>query len=316
MSCGDFHDRAVEAVDFRLTPSHYINQDGRQTTLAQIVALELGISLGQVDVIVGDTARFDWGIGTFASRSVVTAGNAACIAARRVAEQAKRWASDLLEVAIEDLELAEGMVRVRGVAGHGLSLAEVAAAANPARGRIGRDLESFRPGLQAEGFFNPQQGTMGAGVHACVVDVDPSTGTLKILRYVVVHDCGHVVHSQIVEGQIHGGVALGIGGCFYERLVYDDSAQLLTGSYMDYLIPTAVEIPHMDVVHVESRSPHNPLGVKGVGEAGTIPVAALLAAAIEDALRPFDVRLMTMPIAGPDAIRTAIRNAAAAQISR
>jgi carbon-monoxide dehydrogenase large subunit len=111
-------------------------------------------------------------------------------------------------------------------------------------------------------------------------------------------------------------VALGIGGGFYERLVYDDSAQLLTGSYMDYLIPTAVEIPHMDVVHVESRSPHNPLGVKGVGEAGTIPVAALLAAAIEDALRPFDVRLMTMPIAGPDAIRTAIRNAAAAQISR
>ncbi len=285
---------------------------GTQTTLAQVVAAELGVAPEQVNVTVGDTAHFDWGIGTFASRSVVTAGNAARSAARRVAEQAKRWASDLLEVSVEDLELAEGMVRVKGVGGHGIPLGDVAAAANPARGRIGHAPEQFRPGLQADGFFNPQQGTMGAGVHACIVEVDPHTGTLQVLRYIVVHDCGCVVHPQIVEGQIHGGVALGIGGSFYERLVYDDSAQLLTGSYMDYLIPTAAEIPHMEVVHLESPSPHNPLGVKGVGEAGTIPVAALLAAAIEDALQPLGVRLMTMPIAGPDAIRAAVRDAAVA----
>lgn len=284
---------------------------GTETTLAQIVAGELGLAPEQVDVSVGDTARFAWGIGTFASRGVVNAGNAALSAARRVAEQARRWAGDLLEVSAEDLELADGMIRLKGTADHGVSLGEVATAANPARGLIGCAPENFRPGLHADGFFNPQQGTMGAGVHACVVEVDPRTGILKILRYVVVHDCGRIVHPTIVEGQIHGGVALGIGGGFYERLVYDESAQLLTGSYMDYLIPTAAEIPSIEVVHMESPSPHNPLGVKGVGEAGTIPVAALLAAAIEDALQPFGVRLAAMPIAGPAAIRAAIRDAAA-----
>jgi CO/xanthine dehydrogenase Mo-binding subunit len=282
---------------------------GQCTTLTQIVADELGVPPGQVEVTLGDTASFEWGIGTFASRSAVTAGNAVRLACLRVAEQAKQWASERLEASIEDLELADGMVRVKGVSGHGIPLGEIAAGANPARGRIIQDPASFRPGLQAEGFFNPAQGTMGAGVHACTVEVDVEVATVKILRYVVVHECGHVINPQIVEGQITGGVALGVGGAFYERLVYDDTGQLLTATYMDYLIPTAAEIPAIEVVHHDSASLHNPLGVKGVGEAGTIPVAALFAAAVEDALKPLDVHLDAMPIDGPSAVWQAIREA-------
>jgi aerobic carbon-monoxide dehydrogenase large subunit len=282
---------------------------GHRTTLTQIVAEELGVAPPQVEVTTGDTATFEWGIGTFASRGAVTAGNAVRLACRRVADQAKRWAGERLEVSLEDLELADGMVRVKGVSGHGVSLAEIAAGANPARGRIVQDPASFRPGLEAEAFFNPAQGTMGAGVHACVIEVDLDVANAKILRYVVVHDCGRLINPQIVEGQIMGGVALGVGGAFYERLAYDETGQLLTGTYMDYLIPTAAEIPAIEVLHLESASPHNPLGVKGVGEAGTIPVAAVVAAAIEDALTPLDARLVAMPIDGPSAVWQAIRGA-------
>jgi aerobic carbon-monoxide dehydrogenase large subunit len=280
---------------------------GHQTTLAQIVADELGIMPSSVDVTVGDTALFNWGIGTFASRGAVTAGNAVRIAARLVAQQAKNWAAGVLEVSPQDLELVGGRVSIKGVPNSGKTLAEIAGLANPTRGRIRSEPESFRPGLEAEGFFNPQQGTMGAGIHACAVEVDVETGALRILRYVVVHDCGRVINPLIVDGQIHGGVALGIGGAFYERIIFDDAGQLLTGSYMDYLLPTAAEIPNITTVHFESRSPHNPLGVKGVGEAGALPVSAVLVAAIEDALRPFGVRIFDMPLDGPDAILTAIR---------
>ncbi|MYZ48459.1 molybdopterin cofactor-binding domain-containing protein [Propylenella binzhouense] len=286
---------------------------GHHTTLAQIVADELGVAPERIEVTVGDTAQFDWGIGSFASRGAVTAGNAARIAARKVARQAREWASEMLEVDAGDLELAEGSVRLKGVPEVGVPLEEIARRADPARGRIGRDPETFRPGLEADGFFNPAQGTMGAGFHACAVEVDPSTGTVAILKYVVVHDCGTVINPLIVEGQVVGGAALGIGGAFYERVAYDEEAQLLTSTYMDYLIPTASEVPAIDVVHFESRSPHNPLGVKGVGEAGTLPVAPALVGAIEDALAPFGATFMTMPLAGPDAVRAAIRAACAAR---
>ena len=282
---------------------------GHHTTLALVVSAELGVTPEQVDVTVGDTASFAWGIGTFASRGAVTAGNAARNAARRVAGQAKMWAAEMLEASVEDLELVGGLVRLRGTTSHGVSLADIAVAANPTRGRIHHDPESFRPGLQAESFFNPVQGTMGAGVHACTLEVDVETGSVKLLRYVVVHDCGVVLHADIVAGQIHGGVALGIGGAFYERLIYDETGQLLTGTYMDYLIPTAAEIPEIEIFHHESPSPSNPLGVKGVGEAGTIPVAAVLVAAIEDALQPYKLRLLSMPLGGPSAVRDAVRSA-------
>ena len=284
---------------------------GHHTTLAQIAADELGVHPEQVDVIVGDTASFGWGIGSFASRGAVTAGNAVRIAARRVVEQAKRWASDQLEAAVEDLDIVDGAVCIKGVAGRAISLTELATLADPSRGRIVQDTESFRPGLEADGYFNPAQGTMGAGVHACTVEVDAETGVVKVLNYVAVHDCGRIINPRIVDGQVIGGIALGIGGALYEKLAYDETGQLLTATYMDYLIPTATEIPPIVTAHLETPSPHNPLGVKGVGEAGTIPTAALIVSAVEDALKPFGVRLSSMPLAGPDAVYAAICQAKA-----
>jgi carbon-monoxide dehydrogenase large subunit len=279
---------------------------GHHTTVAQVIADGLGVAPEQIDVVLGDTGRFDWGIGTFASRGAVTVGNAARIATAKLADQAREWAAEMLEVAKDDLELVEGQVRVKGVPQYAISLAEIAARTNPSRGAIKRDPNTFRPGLEAEGFFNPAQGVMGAGVHACVVEVDPETGVMKLLKYVAVHDCGLTINPSIVDGQVAGGIALGVGGAFYENLVYDETGQLLTGTYMDYLIPTAAEVPEIIIEHFESRSPHNPLGVKGVGEAGTIPAAAVIVSAIEDALRSFGVRLLTMPVAGPAAICDAI----------
>ena len=289
---------------------------GHHTTLAQVAAAELGISPGLVEVTVGDTASFAWGIGSFASRGAVTAGNAVRVAARRVVEQARHWAGQMLEASVEDLELVGGVVRIKGSADRFASLADIAAFADPSRGRILGPADGFRPGLEADGYFNPPQGTMGAGVHACVVEIDTETGALRIKRYVVVHDCGVTINPRIVDGQVIGGVALGVGEAFYERLGYDTDAQLLTATYMDYLIPTATEIPHIVTAHFDSISPHNPLGVKGVGEAGTLPTAALITSAIEDALRPLNVRLTCMPLAGPDAVRRVIQAAKGDQLAK
>lgn len=282
---------------------------GHHTTLAQIVADEFEISPENIDVIVGDTAAFGWGIGSFASRGAVTAGNAVRLAARTVIEQAKRWAGDLLEVSTEDLMVKDGTICIKGVPGHAITFKQLALHANPSRGRIVQEPNSFRPGLEADGYFNPSQGTMGAGIHACTVEVDAATGKLTILKYAAVHDCGRVINPAIVDGQVAGGIALGIGGAFYEKLAFDDNGQLLSGTYMDYLIPTAAEIPNLAMAHLEAASPHNPLGVKGVGEAGVIPTAALIISAIEDALKPFGVRLTSMPMGGPDAVWQAIRAA-------
>ena len=159
--------------------------------------------------------------------------------------------------------------------------------------------EDEEPGLEARGYYAPPQATFASGCHAAIVEVDVETGQLTFLRYVVQHDCGRMVNPAIVEGQIHGGVAQGIGGAFYEKVVYDADGQLLSGSFMDFLIPTAVEIPKIEIVHLETPSPLNPLGVKGVGEAGAIPVPALVAEAVDDALAPFGVRVREMPLSPP-----------------
>jgi carbon-monoxide dehydrogenase large subunit len=286
---------------------------GHQTTFAQIVADILGCAPGDVTVVTGDTSRFNWGAGTFASRALVTAGNAAAVAARRVRDKALRLAADLLEAAPGDLELAEGAVRVRGAPARRLSLGALATVANPIRYAYGKEAaeaalrlvkprqgavlrEGEEPGLEARGYYAPPQATFASGCHAALVEVDVETGEVRILRYVVQHDCGTIVNPTIVEGQIHGGVAQGIGGALYERLVYDASGQLLSGTFMDFLIPTAAEIPEIEIVHRETPSPLNPLGVKGVGEAGAIPGPALLAEAVEDALAPFGVRVREMPL--------------------
>lgn len=270
-----------------------------QTTFAQIVAEELGVRVEDVEVVTGDTGSFGWGTGTFASRAAVVAGNAVALAARDVKAKALEVAANLLEVAADDLELADGQVRVKGAPQRAVSLGEVAVAANPLRGTIPPGQE---PGLEAARYFNPSQSTFAAGGHAAIIEVDPDTGMIDILKYAVVHDCGRLINPMVVEGQIHGGVAQGLGGSFYEKLVYDENAQLLTTTFMDYLLPTAKEMPDLDIDHLETPSPLNPLGVKGAGEAGVIPVPALFVDAIEDAFRGYDLRIREVPL-NPNRLR-------------
>jgi len=291
---------------------------GHQTSFAQIVAQELSVDVSKVHITTGDTHRFHWGTGTYASRAMVVAGNAIGLAAVTVKEKALKVASWALEVAPQDLELVDGRVRVKGTPSRGLSLAALSIISNPIRyayGAHAADLPSMlptregpplptgeEPGLEATQYFSPVHATFASGVHAAIIEVDIHTGIVKVLKYVVLHDCGKLVNPLIVEGQITGGVAQGIGGSFYEHMDYDDNGQLLNASYMDFLIPYATEVPHMEMDHIETPSPINPLGVKGAGEAGCIPVPALMAAALEDALSPFGAKVDHMPLT-PDDIR-------------
>jgi aerobic carbon-monoxide dehydrogenase large subunit len=300
---------------------------GHYTSFAQIVADALGCEVTDVTVVTGDSSRFNWGAGTFASRALVTAGNALGLAARAVREKVLTLGAELLEASVADLELSEGRVRVRGAPGKELTLGALATAANPIRYAYGKQANQAalqlvkpregavlapgeQPGLEAQAFFAPERATWASGQHAAIIEVLPSTGDVRFLRYVVVHDCGVVINPTIVEGQIHGGVAQGIGGAFYERLHFDDGGQLINASFMDFLMPTAVEVPEIEIAHIETPSPLNPLGIKGVGEAGTIPVAALFAEAVEDALAPFSVRVREMPLS-PPRIRELIEEARA-----
>ena len=275
------------------------------TTLAQVVAGELGVALEDIHVVTGDTAAMGWGIGTFASRAAVLVGNAAFLAAQAVAEKARIVAAALLECNPTDVELRSGRAWVRSealggdggpiggeAAGRSLSLGEVARRANPLRGT----LAFGEPGLEATKFFSPQQSTFPSGAHAAVVEVDPGTGFAKVLRYFVVHDCGTMINPMVVEGQIHGGVAQGLGGALLEKLVFDEEGQLLTTTFADYLLPLATDVPTIETDHITTTSPLNPLGIKGAGEAGVIPCHAVVAAALEDALRERGVRINEMPI--------------------
>ena len=279
---------------------------GHMTVFAQIAADALGVRPIDVTVRTGDTAVFGWGTGTFASRAAVVAGTAVSLAARAVGEKTRIVAATLLEARPDEIELEAGTVFVRGVPARALSLGEVAAAANPLRFAMPPEWEG--PGLEATRYFAPPRATFSNGVHACIVEVDPDTGALEILRYVVVHDCGRVLNPMILEGQIHGGVAQGLGGAFWEKLAYDPQGQPLATTFMDYLLPTAAEVPSLEVEHEETPSPSNPLGVKGAGEAGVIPVPAVMAQAIEDALAPFGVHITEMPLS-PDRVRQLVAEA-------
>jgi carbon-monoxide dehydrogenase large subunit len=280
------------------------------TVWAQIVADELGVEVSDVEVTSGDTRRFRWGVGTFASRGAVTAGNAMAVAAGMVADKAKRIAADHLEVDAADLELADGQVRVKGSPSRGMPLAAVAVLANPVRYAFGGGTEAAtqfasrprpgpplsegtQPGLEATGYYSPPASTWASGCHAAYVRVDPQSFRLEILKYVVVHDCGRLINPMVVEGQIEGGVAQGIGGAFYEHLAYDADGQLRNASFMEFLMPYSTEIPSIEIDHIETPSPLNPLGVKGAGEAGVIPVGAVIASAVEEAL---GVPITEMPL--------------------
>jgi CO/xanthine dehydrogenase Mo-binding subunit len=256
------------------------------------------------------------GDATIASRVAVVAGNAVDVAARRVRDRALAAAAELLEVSESDLELRDGSVSVAGTPAKSLSLGDIAKALRnpPPKPPSGwpvsgaRPLEGWEPGLEASGAFSPLTVTWANGVHAAIVEVDRDTGAVAVQRYVVVHDCGRVINPVVVEAQIVGGVVQGLGGALHERLVYDDFGQLVTSSFADYLMPRATNLPPIEVFHHESPSPLNPLGVKGVGEGGTIPVGAVIAAAVEDALAPFGIHVTECPLT-PDHVRGLLHDA-------
>jgi carbon-monoxide dehydrogenase large subunit len=274
---------------------------GHQTMLAQIVADELGVPFDKITVTTGDTRRFKYAVGTFASRTAVMSGSAVAMTARKVRAKALTIAAQALEAAVEDLEIVDGHVQVKGSPSAQIDIGAVAVLSNPLRyafdeaaaratqfaapadptqAPVGPGEE---PGLEGTDYYSPPRSTFANGMHAVVVETDPDTAEVKILRYCVVHDCGTLINPMIVEGQIHGGVAQGVGGALYERMEYAPDGQLLNASFMDFLMPYASEVPDIEIDHLVTPSPLNPLGVKGAGEAGVIPGAAAIAAAIEDA---------------------------------
>jgi carbon-monoxide dehydrogenase large subunit len=274
---------------------------GHETSFAQLAADALGIPLECVTVVGGDTAAIPFGVGTFASRSAVNAGTSIHEASSRVREKVIAAAAALLEAAPADVEMTDGVLSVRGVPGSGLPLARVIQAALPTFARPG----VAPPDFEATVYHHQPTVTYTSAVHVAVVDVDPDTGGVKLLRYVVSHDCGTIINPVIVEGQIHGGVAQGVGGGLLEEMVYDDQGQLLSGSLMDYAIPKALDLPSIETVHLEYPSPRNPLGMKGIGEGGAISPPAAIANAVEDALAPFGARVTRTPLL-PAAVRALV----------
>ena len=266
---------------------------GHFTSFAQIVADQLQVSIDKIDVVTGDTDQFYWGAGTFASRGAVVAGNAIHEAAKVVRAKILKVASEHFEAPEEELEIKDGMVCVQDIPRMSISLGDLANKANPLRGAVKPGTE---PGLEATNYFGPESGATASGIHAMIVEVDPDTFQIDIQKYVVIHDCGEVINPLILDGQIHGGVAQGIGNAFYERLAYDDYGQLLNGTFMDYHLPTSLDVPHIISGHGVTPSPLNELGVKGAGEAGAIPVGPLFAQALEDALYEVDFEILEIPL--------------------
>jgi carbon-monoxide dehydrogenase large subunit len=267
---------------------------GLATAMAQIAASELGVDVSKITVVAGDTATVSLGLGGFASRQTVTAGSSIKLAAKAVAEKAKKVASHVLEADEHDLELADGAVRVLGAPQLNVKLAEIARILQGAPGYgfpPGVD-----PGLEASEHFRTDALCYANGCHVAEVEVDAETGAVKILRYVALQDSGRLINPMTVDGQVHGGLAHGIGNTLYEWMGYDDGGQPLTTTFADYLLPSATEVPMVTTLYKQTPSPLNPLGVKGVGEAGTIPAAAALISAIEDALSPFGVRIDHYPL--------------------
>ena len=267
---------------------------GTKSMIAQLVAAQLGVRPEQIQVMDGDTDASPLGLGSFASRQTVTAGNAAHLAALAVADKAKRAAATMLEVAPGDLELADGWVRVTGVPELKCSLGEIAMALG---GVPGFALPGgLPPGLAAAVDYEPAGLTYSNGTHVVEAEVDIETGGVRLTRYVVVHDCGRMINPMMVDGQVLGGVVHGIGATLFEWMRYDEAGQPLTVTYADYLLPTADVVPRIEIHHMESPTPLNPLGVKGAAESGTIGAPSAIVAAVEDALRPLGVRISELPL--------------------
>jgi aerobic carbon-monoxide dehydrogenase large subunit len=281
---------------------------GYQTAFAQIAADAVGVRFEDVDVVTGDTGLIPYGVGSFASRVTANAGPAILQAGGALRDKILAVAAHLLEAAPGDVELVDGAARVRGVPDRRVPLAQIARLGNAGVG-FGMVMPGgLSVGLEASAYFTPSQAGYSASAHVCILDVDAETGEVGIVRYVVGHDCGNVINPLIVEGQILGGVAHGLSNALYEEAMYDEHGQSLVQSFLDYPIPTALEMPRIEMFHLTTPSPINPLGVKGAGEAGTLPVTSAVAGAVEDALRTLGVRVNRMPL-NPARIRGLIRGA-------
>jgi carbon-monoxide dehydrogenase large subunit len=264
---------------------------GHETTFAQIVADSFGIGMDDVNVIHGDTENVPFGMGTYGSRSIAVCGSAIMKSVDKVKEKGARIAAHKLECSPEDLEFANGSWNVKGTE-KSVGFGEVALTAY-----VPHDYpENEEPGLDFASFYDPVNFVYPFGAHICVVEVDKETGEVKIVRYIAVDDAGNIINPMIVEGQVHGGVAHGIGQALYEGAVYDDSGQLLNASMMDYCIPRADNMPFFETDHTVTPCPHNPLGVKGIGEAGTIGSTPAVVNAVIDALSDYGVKDLQMPL--------------------
>jgi aerobic carbon-monoxide dehydrogenase large subunit len=279
---------------------------GHETAFAQIVGDGLGIPLEDVEVVHGDTAQVQFGIGTFGSRSAAVGGMAAVMSVNKVEEKAKKIAAFLLEAAEADLVFESGQFFVKGTPGRGITIQQVAFAAYvPHKYPTG-----LEPGLEATSFYDPSNFTWPFGSHVAVVEVDPETGVIKLRRYIAVDDCGLVINPLLVDGQIQGGLAQGIAQALYEEAVYDENGQLVSGSLMDYAVPKADDLVNFELDRTETPSPVNALGVKGIGEAGTIASSAAIVNAVVDALAPLGVKHLDMPLK-PERVWQAIQQAQA-----
>ncbi len=300
-----------EAVTVRVAPSGQVTLitgataigQGTRTMLAQICADSLGLDPAAVEVVMGDTGAIAMGIGASASRQAVNAGSSALQAAGAVADKLRTLAAARLEVAPDDVELAGGRAQVRGVADLSVGFSDLA---NAVYGTPGYALPAgAAPGLEATAATPFDALSYANGCHVAEVEVDAETGRVAIVRYIVVHDCGRMINPLIVDGQVRGGVAQGLGNAVLERIAFDGEAQPLTATLADYMIAGACDLPRIAIRHLESPTAHNPLGVKGVGESGTVPATAAVAAAIEDALAPFAVEVNDIPVS-PDRLAGSI----------
>ena len=272
---------------------------GHETTYAQIVAEELGIPYSEVEVEEGDTDTAPYGLGTYGSRSTPTAAAAASVAAKKIRDKARKVAAHLLEVSESDLEWEPGKFSVKGAPDKSKTIKDIAFACYT------NIPEGMEPGLESTHYYDPPNMTFPNGAYICVVDIDKMTGEVKVRRFVAIDDCGNIINPMVVEGQVHGGLTQGIAPAMYEAIRYDDEGNVLNPTFMDYLVPTAVESPHWETGHTVTPSPHHPLGAKGVAESPTVGAPPAIANAVVDALSPYGVTHMDIPIT-PDVVWAAI----------
>ena len=289
-----------ESATIRFHPTGTVNifvgtsphGQGEETTFAQILSDELGVAVDDIEVIHGDTDTTPQGWGTYGSRTTAVGGVAVALAARKIRDKGKALAAHLLEAAEADIEYEDGKFFVRGSPDQSKTIQDIALMAN-----LAYDMpEGMEPGLEASAFYDPPNFTYPFGTHVAVVMVDPENGHIELRSYLAVDDCGPQINPVIVAGQVHGGVVQGAGQALWEGAVYDDNGQLLTGSMMDYALPRAHMLPDIETLSTVTPSPHNPLGVKGIGETGTIASTITIYNAVLDALKPLGVTHLDMPL--------------------